>query len=836
VQLDSRAPSDQFADSSDLLDLARALDLERRVELTTGAKFWTTNAVDEIGLKPVTFTDGPFGVRGTRVDERDVALCTPCGTGLGATWDVELVRRIGELVGDEALRRDVNVVLGPTMNIQRSPLGGRGFECFSEDPLLSGRIAAAWIGGVQGRGVGTTAKHFVCNDAERKRTTVNNLVDSRALREIYLVPFEIVTKAGAWALMAAYNRVNGVHCSANVELLRAIVKDEWGWDGLVISDWFVDGETIASANAGLDLEMPAPPRLFGSALTEAVLSGAVDESVVDDKVVRLLRFAKRVGRLGGTETANEPPPLERATADELLVEAAASSFVLLKNDGPLLPISREQTRRVAVIGPNVIDPAFQGGGSSAVSMEPVPSLLEGIRHAFGEHVGLAFEPGCRRPGEGLMELHSLDVRVPNQPEVRGFNIEYLATADETPQRVSQEVRNSSTYLWLEGLPRNGNGSTELIRASAQFRPEVDGLYTFSLRGSGSGRLRIDGCEIIASPGMDDSPLAAAFDPEEQFGAIDLRAGSDVLVEVEMSTPEGRPHVLWIGCKPAEIPPEVLLERAVIAAANADAVILVIGTNKDIEREGVDRATTALDQQQRVLIERVLNASTPVVAVVNAGSAVDLDWTDRAAAVLYAWFPGQGFSRALGDVLVGTREPGGRLPITIARDSGDYAAWSTTPDDEGALIYRESIFVGYRHFDAADLRPQFCFGHGLSYADFAYESLELGDSELACGDSLEVFATVRNVGLRHSKEVVQVYVRSCEASVPRPPRELKAFAAVTLDPEQVATATFTLDARCFAYWDVSAGAWQVEPGQYEVQVGRSSRDIRLRGNVLLRGSA
>jgi beta-glucosidase len=801
-------------------ELVSRLSLERKVELTAGASLWWTQSAPEIGLEPIRVSDGPNGVRGERFDERDIASCTPCGTGLAASWDPAVVRRVGALVGEDARRQGVHVVLGPTMNIHRSPLGGRGFECYAEDPLLNGTIAAAWIEGVQSRGVAATPKHFVCNDSETNRTTVDCIVDERALREIYLVPFELAVRAGAWALMTAYNRVNGIYCAASRALVTDILKSEWQWDGLTMSDWSALGDTVGWANGGLDLEMPGPARLFGEALLDAVREGDVDEATLDDKIARLLTLAARVGRLDGMVNPPAPPSVVHAARridldGDVLVDAAASGFVLLKNDAQLLPLA--PVRKLAVIGPNAADPSYQGAGSAHVNLRDVQTPLEAIREAFGVTAEIVHEPGCE-PRETLPGLHHL--------LADGFTVEYFTPG--APEPVAREARNTSTLIWQEELPGIGVGASGSARISAVLTPAESGTYLFSVRASSDCRLRVGGSDVVVFSPLDDEHGAGAlFSLRYVHGEVTLAAGEPVPVELELALLPDNLNILSLGCRPPR--PDDLIDRAARAAAGADAVVLLVGTSEDLERESDDRETTALPGEQEELIRRVLEANPATVVVVNAATAVDMSWARDASTVLYAWFPGEAFGPALVDVLSGAREPAGRLPISIGRRHEDYAAWDTEPVD-GRLEYQESVFVGYRHFDAAGLEPEFCFGHGLGYGAWEYERLVLSAPELVAGEPLSVAVTVRNVGSRRAKETVQLYVADREASVQRPPCELKAFAPVTLDPGEAGTVTLELDSRAFSFWD---GGWRAEPGAFELLVGRSSRDVRLTGEVVLK---
>jgi beta-glucosidase len=498
----------------------------------------------------------------------------------------------------------------------------------------------------------------------------------------------------------------------------------------------------------------------------------------------------------------------------VLVAAAASGFVLLNNDTGLLPLA--PVRKLAVIGPNAADPSYQGGGSAHVNLRDVATPLEAIRSAFGATAEILHEPGCT-PRLALPPLHLL---------TDGLTLDYFLPGDGEP--TAREVRRASTFIWQEDLPGIGPDASGRVRITATLSPPETGTYLFSVRGSSDCRLRVDGRDVaVFAPDPDERGDGALFSQRDVRGEMSLTAGESVPVELELALFPRTLNVLTLGCRPPQ--PADLLDRAIRAAGEADAVVLLVGTSEDVERESDDRETTVLPGVQDTLVRRVLEANPSTVVVVNAASAVDMDWAAAASTLLYAWFPGEAFGEALVDVLTGAREPGGRLPISIGRRHHDYSAWSTEPLD-GKLEYRESVFVGYRHFDAAGIEPEFCFGHGLGYGSWEYERLELSRSELGPGDSLSVAVTVRNAGRRRAREIVQLYVADREASLPRPPRELKAFVPITLDPGEAGTVTLDLDPRAFSYWD---GGWRAEPGAFEVLVGRSSRDLRLAGEVVLK---
>jgi beta-glucosidase len=820
--------------------LVRSLSIEERARLTSGIDAWHAAGVNSIGLGAMLTLDGPNGVRGMTFPKGSSATCTPCGTALGATWDVDLVAEVAARIGAEAKRAGIHYMLGPVLNIVRSPLAGRDFECYSEDPLLIAKLGVAYVTGMQSQGVAACPKHFVANDSEAHRTTVNCIVDERTLREVYLLPFEAVAKAGAWSMMAAYNRVNGVHCSNNAALIAGVLREEWGWDGVLMSDWHATHDTVADATAGLDLEMPGPPRHLGLHLAAAVRRGEVDEETLNSAALHVLTLATRVGALPVNETvagqvarpartrhtAADPLALVHlsdANAAALVRRAAADSFVLLANDG-VLPLAADRLRKVAVIGPNAARPCTQGGGAAHISAPYAISPLDGLRAALPRGVEIVHEPG---PGIDLFLPPLTRMDLTDLEGKPGLTIEYFRGQEPVGQPVARYRVQSSDLHPFGDLPDGLAQNDFAVRISAWLTPKVTGPHEVAIRGLGGRRLFVDGVPAADewdAPAGVDVPTAL-FEGKEKGGTFEFEAGKRVLISAEVHSSTHDPSLVSIGCAAPE--GRELLESAVAAAASADVAIVVVGTDETWESEGRDRKTVTLPGRQDELVERVAAVNRKTVVVVNSGCPMDLPWADKVAAVIYAWLPGQEFGNALADVLLGIAEPGGRLPVTLARRAADFPAYNTTPGTDEELVYKEGVNVGYRGFDVAGEEPRFAFGHGLGYTTFKYESLSLAADGLAEGEPLEVRVKVRNTGKRPGKEVIQVYVSPQGAAVPRPPRELKGFAVVRLEPGEAAEVGLALEDRALAFWDAKRHNWRVEPGRYEVQVGHSSGDIRLR---------
>jgi beta-glucosidase len=756
----------------DLERRVQELTLEQKVRLLTGADFWALHDEPAIGLRRIVTSDGPAGVRGELWDEREPSANVPSPTALAATWDDERIERLGRLLAAEARRKGVDVVLAPMVNLHRTPYGGRHFESFSEDPLLTGRIGAAYVRGLQDEGVAATVKHFVANDSETERFTLDARVDERALRELYLAPFEaIVRDAGAWTVMAAYNAVNGTTMTES-PMLQAILHDEWGWDGLVMSDWMAARSTVEAANAALDLAMPGPSGPWGDALVQAVRDGRVPEAAIDAKVVRILRLAERTGAKQATPWSDEEIAAElRATA--------AAGFVLARNDG-VLPL---QTRKVAVLGPSAAVARTLGGGSATVFPPYTVSPQQGLDNAGFE---IAHAPGVK--------AHT---RIPAATAAMlpdGVEVRFLAGEQE----IASEHRHGAAFTWLGSLPP-GTTAVEL-RATLRLGA---GEHVVGVTGVGRHRLTLDGealfDEQVALTG-DDVGEAVLRPP--QYGVLVTRAGDSELL-VHYTPDPGVPiAAVHLNVEPPFGDEAAELERAVALAAEADVAVVVVGTNEEVECEGVDRDSLALPGRQDELVARVARANPRTVVVVNAGAPVLLPWADDVAAILLAWFPGQEFGNALADVLTGAVEPGGRLPTTWPKDEDGLP--STQPQD-GVLAYEEGIFVGYRAYERDGREPLFPFGHGLGYTTWEYPSLELRDGL--------VFVRVRNTGERRGREVVQVYASKPGSAIERPPRWLAGFAIAEADPGEEVEVEVTIDPRAFQHWD---GGWQTEPGDFDLE--------------------
>ena len=818
--------------------LVSQLTLAEKCRLLAGDDLWSTVAIERLGIPKIQVTDGPSGARGATIPgdtNAPPSFAAPCAAALGSTFDADLVEQVGAAIGRDARDKACRVLLAPTVNLHRSPLGGRTFECYSEDPYLSGVLASAFVRGAQAQGVACTVKHFVANDAETERYTMSSEVDERTLRELYLVPFEMaVDRGGALGIMTGYNRLNGTWCGEHPWLLRDVLRGEWGFDGFVISDWFAIASAVGGATAGLDLEMPGPPRAYAE-LEAAVESGELDAAYVDERVRALLGVFDRIGALDDPLTPPAAQGIDRDDDRRLAIRAAAESIVLLRNDG-VLPLDETEVRRIALLGPNAQRLQTNGGGSAQVVAHRATTLPDALRDSL-PGVELVVEAGA-----------PLDRAIPTI--VADLHVEYFADLDLGGDAVrSATCADGALLSWG---PPPGLGEQFSLRATGSFAGRVSGPHTLALLQSGRARVMLDGVVVLDGERTPPPP------GKEQFGmlsaplttTIDLEAGTPHELTVEYRAIDASLlRGARVGLAP---PPEDLLEPAVAAARDADAAIVVVGTDKDWESEGHDRADMALPPGHAELARAVIAAQPNTVVVVNAGTIVDVGFATDAPALLHCWFGGQETANALAAVLLGRRDPGGRLPTTIPERLEHTPAYGSFPGENSQVRYGEGLLVGYRWYDSRHLPVRYPFGHGLSYTTFAIGAPRAATTTITAAGPVVVEVDVTNTGARPGHEVVQCYVAPpAESSRFRPAQALAAFAKVTLERGETQTVGLTVEPRAFAYWDPTDVGWaeraerlrrsqpfggltaprRAEPGWYvdggdhELRIGRSSRDLR-----------
>ncbi len=803
-------PETTLADT--IVTLTSRLTLEEKVTLLTGRDFWNTVPIDHIGLRNVLMSDGPSGVRGERWDEREPSLNLPSSTSLSSTWDRELANAYGAALASEARRKGVDVVLGPTINLHRAPYGGRHFECMSEDPVLSGALAAAYILGMQAGGVAATPKHYIANDFETDRFNVDVVVDDRTMRELYLRPFEdAVVEGRAWAIMSSYNSINGVTATEH-DLLETPLRTDWGFDGTVISDWTAV-RSLASAAKEQDIVMPGPVGPWGDALVQAVRNGEIAEAVIDRKIVRILTLAAHVGALS-VDGASRPEPSTLPDTDQTAALArriASAGSVLVRNQG-FLPLDRKAFTSVAVIGDNAVNARTQGGGSATVLPVQVVTPLAGIINAVGAE-RVTFSLGAVVQ-EGIVELpvSTMTNPVTGQPGVRA------TFRDAAGVELFAEDRRATAMIYFGGDAPIAQSATLSLHTS--FRPGFDGVVNLGFAGINPASITVDGTLLLrdhlAPVGMD---LGAAFlAPPATSAPVSVRADQvlDVVVTVELPETEGflaNALAFTWGQQTVASDSDALIAEAVEAARAADIAVVVVGTTAKVESEGWDRTSLALPGRQDDLVRAVAAANPRTLVVVNSGSPVLMPWRNDVAAVLLAWFGGQSFGDAIADVMFGDVEPGGRLPTTWPVDEESLPVGQVDMVN-GKVTYSEGIHIGYRAWMRAGSTPAYPFGFGLGYTTWSLDGIT-APASIGANEGFTVRATVTNTGARAGRQVVQVYLSRAQSAVDRPVMWLAGFGSVTAEPGATVIVDIPVRARELAYWD---NGWTFEPGTFSVRAG------------------
>jgi beta-glucosidase len=779
-------------------DLLGRLTQEEKLTLLGGYHDFYIAPIPRLGLPEVRMSDGPQGVR-----NYGQSTAYPSTISLGASWDPDLARQFGESIANDARARGVGIMLGPAVNIMRVPQNGRNFEYLSEDPYLAGSVAAQVVIGMQSRGVVATVKHFAANNQETQRDTIDARIDERVLHEIYLPAFEAAVRKGhAWAVMCAYNRLNGTYCSANDWLNNQVLKGSWGFEGVLMSDWGAAHDTLGVANGGLDLEMPSGVYMNPTTLPPLIASGKVTQATIDDKVRRILRLEVANGFLDRPQETSAPKDDPRS--DETALRIAREAVVLLKNDRGVLPLTGKKLKRIVVLGPNSeVTPA--GGGSGHVEPFHSVSLVEGLAKAAGSKVKVEVIPG---PGAGLLDSLMRTARYDGPLKlVLEKGAGPLATLSDT----------SVDHDWSARAPAPGVTTADLAAHWSGFLvAPSSGRYAFLIQNHGNVTVRLDGREIILD----------WFNTGEVLSAeVPLEAGTRHALSIDVRYDNlGSPGVRFAW---GEAPP-VLSEADAARVRSADAVVVTAGFNAIREGEGSDRSYDLPDGQAE-LIRKAAALNPRTIVVINSGGVVGTaDWIGSVPAVLQAWYPGQEGGRALGEILTGKVNPSGKLPISYEARREDSPSFGNYPGSNGKVDYAEGLYVGYRGFDRKGIAPLYPFGHGLSYTSFHYGSLSITPTQ---DGRFEVTFEVTNVGSQNGDEVSEVYVSPPVTSrVPRPVRELKGFSRESLVTDQTSTVTIVLDRRAFSYFDVRTGDWAVEPGRYSVEVGSSSRTLLLSAAV------
>ncbi|KAK2009773.1 hypothetical protein LZ32DRAFT_564223 [Colletotrichum eremochloae] len=829
-----------MADKTDVEAILRSLTLEEKVRLLAGRSFVETGHVPEKGVPAIKTTDGPNGTRGAAIDGSTKAACFPAACSIAATFDRTIARRVGHALAQESKAKGARCLLAPTVCIHRHPLGGRNFESYSEDPLLTGKLASEMIQGCQGLGVSATIKHFVANEQETARTTVDETISERALREIYLKPFEIAIKeAKPWAIMTAYNLVNGTHCDMNEWLLREVLRGEWGWKGLVMSDWGGTNSVAEGIKAGMDIEMPGPPRIRKpAAVLDAVRKGEVTEDVIDERVRTILEWTEQLNGFKDP-TITVEKAIDRPEHRALIREAGARGIVLLKNDNSILPLTRDKVRgkKIALIG-YAKDGLTHGGGSASVNAHYRLPPWDALHAALGgDDVTFTYAKGAHK--ERLLPPISLDAQVgtitglDGQP---GFSRVFYDHGKEDAGPVSV----------LDGYPSSAYsplGSQESMWKTldivGDFTPSETGTHYIACSGIGPTQVWVDDEVVFEQEGNCADPMGALFlaanEPEikhafEAGKTYRLRVHSRPPTKIGLEILEGRTGVR-MGFALASDRDADLRGEAARVAAEADLAVVFTGHDPQWETEGRDQESFHLPCGQDDLVEAVAAANANTVVVNSTGVAVAMPWLGRVRALAQAWFPGQECGNAIADVLTGAVNPEGRLPVSFPARVEDAPAHGNFPGVRRAdgvlrVEYAEGVFVGYRHYDRVDAGVlNFPFGHGLSYTTFDYADFRVvrkgGAAAATAADEFEISVDVSNTGDVAGGVAVQVYAGKAEPSADTPVKGLVAFDKVRLQPGERQTVKLGASAKDLASFDEAERLWVVEAGEYIFYLGESA---------------
>ncbi|MEN8249047.1 MAG: glycoside hydrolase family 3 C-terminal domain-containing protein [Bacteroidota bacterium] len=813
---DEKYKDTSLSDRDRAIDLTSQLTLEEKVLLMGGFDGASSNAIPRLGIPSISFINGPIGV-GT-----EIGTAFPAGVAFAATWNEELIHEVGVAMGNESRAKNVGILLGPCVNIHRHPIGGRNFESYSEDPFLSGRMGVNIVKGVQSKRVPTSVKHYALNNQELERGSYSAELDERTLREIYLAPFEMIVKeAQPMTLMAAYNKMRGEHCTENEHLLTTILRDEWGFEGFVMSDWDAVHSTAKAVKSGLDFEMPGKPKYLNSEkLIKAVEDGDLTEEEIDERVINVLAVFFKSGVLDDPETLPKGE-LDTPKHRKLAKKVAEEAIVLLKNtslpgQSDILPLNKTEIKSIAVIGPSGDPTVIGGGGSSEVVPSYSVSPLQGLKKKLGEDVKIEYINAVDLSLEDWDAIESEYLIPPGGKEgEHGLKAEYFNNEYFTGEPALTRVDKNIDFDWGQGSP----GENVIVdRFSSRWTGYLiapkTGNIKLGLTTNDGSRLWIDDELFINNwgtrgPKLNGKKIYVEKGRKYKIRIEHVEAGNNASAEFSWQL---------------DIPKQKFDKEAIALAKKSDVAIVFAGLSPEIEREAYDRDNMDLPGAQDDLINAVAAANKNTIVVMTSGSPVTMtDWINNVPGVIQSWYLGQETGNAIADVLFGDVNPSGKLPTTFPEaleDSPGYKYYSKTPD---VAEHGEGVYVGYRYFDTKDVEPLFPFGHGLSYTTFEYSDLKIKEQ----GEEVIVTLSVTNTGQVKGSEIVQLYVHDVEAKIDRPVKELKGFVKVELESGVTQSIVIALDKRAFSFYDVEADDWVAEPGEFEIMVGASSRDIRLK---------
>ena len=803
----SKQTDDQKADEA-----ISKLSLKQKLDLLGGTGF-ATKPIDSLGIPEIKMSDGPLGVRWEK------ATAFPAAVALASTWDTTLAYEVGVVLGQETKAKGRDMLLGPCIGIVRTPQGGRNFESYGEDPFLNGRFATSWIKGLQSEKVLASVKHYAVNNQEFERLTISAKVSDRALREIYLPAFKAAVQEGdAKTVMSAYNKVNGHHAAENDFLLNQVLKKEWGFSGFVVSDWGAVHSSLETALNGNDLEMPTGFYMNPDSLTKYVESGKLPIEIVNDKIKRMLKAAYWAG-LDKKDSMRYKAKLNTPDHQQLARKVATESIVLLKNESNILPLEKSSLKKIAIIGPNAAIARTGGGGSSMVEPFYSVSVLEAVKEKLDGKVEVGYALGVPQYGEVTIIPSKHFSHLENGKSVPGLTAEYFPNKTLDGKPTVTVTDSNIDHSWDDNSPVKGiEKDNYSVRWTGFLTTDVSGKYRIDGMSDDGIRIFVDG-KLVVENWTDHAT-------ETKSATLELKAGKSYSIKVEFYE-NGGGAVAKLGWQK---PGVNIMTEAIALAKNSDAVILCVGNSFMQESEGFDRPDLNLPEGQEDLVKAISAANPKTVVVLTNGQPLLMEnWIGKVPAVVESWFGGQEGGHAVADILFGDANPSGKLTVTFPKKWEDSPSFGNYPGKNGEVDYAEGIYVGYRYYETKNVEPLFPFGFGLSYTTYEYSNLKINKT----GDqTFEVSFTVKNSGKRDGSEVVQLYVHDVESSVDRPVRELKSFSKVALKAGEEKTITMKLNAGAFSFYDESKKSFVAEPGEFEIQVGASVKDIRLKEKITL----
>ncbi len=801
-------------------DLLGRLTLEEKIDLLGGTGF-ATKPIERLGIPELRMSDGPLGVRW------DQATAFPAGTAMAATWNPRLVRKLGVALGRETKGKARHVILGPGVNIARLPMNGRNFEYLGEDPFLTSQLTVEYIKGVQSEGVAATIKHFAANNQEHERDFVDTEVSERALNEIYFPHFKAsVQEADVLCVMCSYNKVNGFWASENDYLMIDRLKKNWGFTGLVMSDWGAVHHSLPVAKGGLDLEMPDGKYLNQKTLLDEIKNGNVPLETINDKVTRILRVIFKLGLFDQPEWKEDPSLVNTKENRDIAYETAKEGIVLLKNvahpaisgEKNILPLSSDKIKSIAVIGPNAAIARTGGGGSSMVSPYDPVSALDGLKNKIGDKIEINYSPGLFLDTD-VLPIGENNLFVDADGKQKGLQAEYFTNKNLEGEPALKRIDGKVNFDWGGDKPASEIDDDNFsVRWTGYIKAVKSGKFTINASSDDGVRLWINDKQVI-DDWTDHAIVTNSAD-------VEMEEGKFYKVKLEYYE-NGGGAVCVLGWRLPDIDP---LIAAIETAKKSDAAIIFAGNSYTIESEGFDRKDLFLPGNQDDLIKKICEVNPNTIVVLLAGAPVVMnEWIDKVKGIVQAWFPGTEGGNAIADVLLGNYNPSGKLPMTFPKKWEDCSAFNSYHKEDGRTVYDDDIFVGYRHFDKYNIEPLFPFGFGLSYTTFGYDTLKV---EKIAGDKFEASFTITNTGKVDGAEIAQLYISQVNPVIEKAPKELKGFDKVELKAGESKTVKITIGKNDFAYFDEDTKDWKVDSGKYQIIIGASSRDIKLTQTVEL----